>query len=267
MKNKYLIPCQRALAMACLLCATPVHYKRLNSPELTNLQKSSKSGLVTAEPLNPDYICQSWLHDFSSHSLALYQSIISHHPKITFICLFLDVVSGMLIFPSARFWWTGHTTALSCWKFNVLKTHHIASRLGKDAVITAQKQKPEDLDPHSVTTHCAPQFPVPPLFQLWKADIVLPYLYINNSKSNAAQGPNTTAAWCHCLYLQLPSFPDGSTKTLFPNAGFCTRCTVHVWIEQVRGKHEEINTGALSRKRSLREGGAIGKQVGAYVTS
>lgn len=83
MKNKYLIPCQRASAIACLLCATPVHYKRLNSLELTNLQKSSKSGLVTAEPLNPDYICQSWLHDFSSHSLALYQRVNSYHPQIT----------------------------------------------------------------------------------------------------------------------------------------------------------------------------------------
>lgn len=67
MKNKYLIPCQGAPALVCLLCATPVHYKRLNSLELTNLQKSSISGLITAEPLNPDYICQSWLHDFSSH--------------------------------------------------------------------------------------------------------------------------------------------------------------------------------------------------------
>lgn len=131
MKNKYLIPCQRASAMACLLCATPVHYKRLNSLELTNLQKSSKSGLVTAEPLNPDYICQSWLHDFSSHSLALYQSIMSRHPQITFICLFLDVVSGMLTFPSAKFWWTWHTGALSRWKESVLKSHHIAPQLGK----------------------------------------------------------------------------------------------------------------------------------------
>lgn len=111
MKNKYLIPCQSTSAMACLLCTTPVHYKRLNSLELTNLQKSSKSGLVTAEPLNPDYICQSWLHDFSSHSLALCQSILSHHPQITFIFLFLDVVSGMLTFPSAKFWWTWHIRA------------------------------------------------------------------------------------------------------------------------------------------------------------
>lgn len=104
MKNKYLIPCQRASAMACLLCATPVHYKRFKSLELTNLQKSSKSGLITAEPVNTDYICQSWLHDFSSHNLALCQSIISHHPQITIICLFLDVVSGMFTFPWAKFW-------------------------------------------------------------------------------------------------------------------------------------------------------------------
>lgn len=81
--------------MARLLCATPVHYERLNSPELTNLQKASNSGLVTAEPLNPDYICQSWLHDFSSHSLALYQSITSQHPEITVTCLFLDLVSSL----------------------------------------------------------------------------------------------------------------------------------------------------------------------------
>lgn len=116
MKNKYLIPCQRASAMACLLCATSVHYERFKSLELTNLQKSSKSGLLTAEPLNTDYIRQSWLHDFSSHRLALYQSIISHHPQITIICLFLDVVSGMFTFPWAKFWWIWHRRALSRWK-------------------------------------------------------------------------------------------------------------------------------------------------------
>lgn len=82
-----------------LLCAIPVHYKRFNSLELTNLQKSSRSGLITAEPVNTDYICQSWLHDFSSHSLALCQSIILHHPEITIIRLLLDLVSGMFTFP------------------------------------------------------------------------------------------------------------------------------------------------------------------------
>lgn len=112
MKNKYLIPCQTASAMARPLCASPVHYKRRNSLELTNLRKSSESGLTTAEPLNPDYNCQSWLHDFSSHSLALYPTTISHYPPIIFICLFWILSQGCLPFFALNF--GGHGIAEFC---------------------------------------------------------------------------------------------------------------------------------------------------------
>lgn len=77
-------------------------------------------------------------------------------------------------------------------------------------------------------------------------------LPLNNSQSNAAQGPSVTAAWHHCLCFQGPSISDGRIKMLFLNAGFCARRAAHVWTEQVRVKHEELSTGALSGKRGKR---------------
>lgn len=159
----------------------------------------------------------------------------------------MDAVTGMLTFPSDKFWWTHHTRILShsskkknkkspfpqIWKGHCHYSTETEARLGFSPCHDSLCAFTSCASPFLglETRHCASL----PLQRGFKMQC-------------CTKGQMWLSARGHCTCFQVPGFPDGSIKT-FLSAGFCTQCP-HINRRRWRKTWgDEVLGASLGRER------------------